>query len=189
MIVNETKKSFVQWLMTNHHVKESTARTYWSHKHTPHAKGHNRAQALFEEFSAGQDDQALNADPFHIERRDKRIALLQSQLEDAKQNLAQTVPVSDVNERISSYIQRIATLELDNTEQRKRLEYYQEQESSLKSQIEDRRRLVVLTFSDGSVMGYPSSLRFEQVEDTIQKGQITGIAMIDVDWYIKKEQS
>ena len=196
---NEIKRQYIKYLVEQEGLTKSTALNYWFAKNNPTSKSHNRAQGLFEAFS-GWTNQNVETAPNQdkrIERRDKRIALLESQLQDLKTLIDSSyVAKTQVNERINNLV-------TNNTEQRKKLEYHLNEEAVLKSKItdlsskitdlsskiEDRRRLVVITFSDDSVMGFPFSLRFAQIEDTIKNGQIKGIAIINVDWDIKNENS
>ena len=201
-------KKFIHWLTTVKNLSRSTAQNYSSARKNSNHAAHNAAQRYFEEFTGHLNSDAntkalleenktlqkrydavsellANADA-KINRltRDyreyrKKAELAEEIIQNYERNYTKT---ATINARINS-------LTTDNGHLMDRVEYLQNQEAyaqvqikELQESINDRRELVVITFSDGSVMGFPSNLKFMQIKETIQNQQLTGVSVITVDW-------
>jgi len=192
------KAEFIEWAMRTQNLTKNTCANYWFYHDKRTHKAYGRANALYNQFLdskngieqpkptiEGLTSNLKNA-RMRLERRNKHIALLQSQLADIKEKLdTDYILKSDVNKRIEQ-------LTTDNTAYLSRIEYLQTEEAFIKSKydnimelVKNRNRVVVITFIDGSTKGFPSNLQFIQIEEVIKNQQISGISIIDVDWEIK----
>lgn len=190
-------KQFINWIIENYGLKRTTAQNYNYARKNPSQVSHNRGQELFEEFT-GQQNATVDL-----------YAVLKKTIDDQKRTIYKLNSKFDLlrdqyerekNERRKLYdertrnSERIEKLVVDNKSQTKRIEFLQTTEAEHKKQIidqekriDERRRLVVVTFSDDSQMGFPLFLRLEHLEETINNGQIKSMQIIDVDWQLKNE--
>ena len=92
--------------------------------------------------------------------------------------------MAKANAKIEKLTEEATEREFFIKQQASTIEEYNDREAVLKSAIEARKTLIYIKYSDGSAKGYPSSLRFIDLSETIKLGQIEALSIIDVDWGI-----
>ncbi len=90
--------------------------------------------------------------------------------------------MAKANAKIEKLTEEATEREFFIKQQASMIEEYNDREAVLKSAIEARKTLIYVKYSDGSAKGYPSSLRFIDLSETIKLGQIEALSIIDVDW-------
>ncbi len=182
--MTDDKKLFIQWLQARE-LARSTAYTYVSHLNMPLNKRTKRAHELFDVYKEEQAEQAEQAD------LNERI----EELEQAEQENS-ILKIIEIEQKLKSELHRNSKLkekitELDEViqEHKRRIEYLQTNEGYLKKElqligdrVDNRQKLVLIRFIDGSCMGFPSDLRFLQVENSIKNEEIEKMEIITVDW-------
>lgn len=190
-------KQFINWIVENYGLKRNTAQNYNSARKKPAHTSHNRGQELFEEFSGQpnaitEDHQILQKtiedQKRYIRKQNAKLDLLRDQYEREKQERRRLI------DQCIEKQEQIEKLRIDNKSQIERIEFLQTTEAEHKRQIfdlekriDERRRIVVVNFTDDSVMGFPRFLRLEQLSETINSGQIKSMQIIDVDWQLTNE--
>lgn len=204
----DQEKSFKKWIMEHkgHSFSYASSLSASIYRPTPYnQKVVKKARILHSEYmlellnrryvQPEQTQEQTQEQPEHLERIQEHLEHLeqpeqtQEQPEQPEMSIEERIyrhnlEMAKANAKIEKLTEEATEREFFIKQQASTIEEYNDREAVLKSAIEARKTLIYIKYSDGSGKGYPSSLRFIDLSETIKLGQIEALSIIDVDWGI-----